>query len=149
AIREMARVLTPGGRLAVLETDEYHHVLLPWPVGLELAIQKAVRAQCEKHYGSGSKFALSRKLRSHFRDANLTPTGKVTVVADSVAPVRGAEREFLLRHFEHLRAFIKPDLSAKELREFDRFTRADHPESFPNSPDGELPCLASICNATK
>jgi ubiquinone/menaquinone biosynthesis C-methylase UbiE len=149
AVREMARVVKPGGRVAVLETDEYHHVLLPWPVGLELAIQKAVRAECEKRYGSGSKFAQSRKLRGHFRDAGLQPTGKATVVSDRAGPFRGAEREFLLRHFEHQRAFIKPELSAKELREFDRFTNVDDPESFLNSPDGELTCLASICHARK
>jgi ubiquinone/menaquinone biosynthesis C-methylase UbiE len=71
AIREMARVLKPGGRLAVLETDAYHHVLLPWPVGLELAIQKAVRDVCLKRYGSGAKFAQSRKLRSEFAAAGL------------------------------------------------------------------------------
>ena len=82
AIREMARVLKPGGRLAVLETDAYHHVLLPWPVSLELAIQKAVREESKRRYGTGGKFAQSRKLRGEFRDAGLTPTRKVTVVAD-------------------------------------------------------------------
>jgi ubiquinone/menaquinone biosynthesis C-methylase UbiE len=148
AIREMARVLRPGGWLAVLETDEYHHVLLPWPVGLELAIQKAIREVCQQRYGSGAKFAQSRKLRGHFLDAGLTPTRKQTVVADRVTPF-GAEREFLLRHFEYLREFIKPELTDAELCEFDRFTSTDDPESFLNSPDGELTCLASICHATK
>ena len=149
AIREMARVLKPGGRLAVLETDEYHHVLLPWPVGLELTIQKAVRAACEKSYGSGSKFAQSRKLRAEFLDAGLKPAGKRTVVADRVAPFGAAEREFLRHHFDHLRALVKGELKAADRKELDRFTDPDDTESFLNAPDAELTCLATICHATK
>ena len=149
AIREMARVLRPGGKLAVLETDEYHHVILPWPVRLELAIQKAIRAACESRYGSGAKFSQSRKLRGLFRDAGLTPTGKVTVVADRVAPFGEAEREFLRHHFAYLREFVKPELKIGELEELAHFTSEDDPDSFLNCPDAELTCLATICHATK
>jgi SAM-dependent methyltransferase len=149
AIRELARVLKPGGRLAVLETDAYHHVLLPWPVSLELAVQKAVREACVKRYGSGTKFAQSRKLRGQFLDAGLAPTGKLTVAADRVAPFGPDEREFLLHHFKHLRGLVKRELTAEELKELDRFTDADDAESFLNAPDAELTCLASVCHATK
>ncbi len=149
AIRELARVLKPGGRLAVLETDEYHHVLLPWPVGLELAVQKAIREACVKRYGSGAKFAQARKLRAEFLGAGLVPTRKRTVVADRVAPFGPDERAFLYYHFDRLRQLVKPELWAAEREELDRFTAADDPESFLNSPDAELTCLATICHATK
>jgi ubiquinone/menaquinone biosynthesis C-methylase UbiE len=149
AIREMARVLKPGGRLAVLETDEYHHVLLPWPVSLELAIQKAVRAVCKQRFGSGEKFAQSRKLRAEFLEAGLTPLGKRTIVADRVAPFKPADRAFLTHHFEHLRKFVQPELKTSELDELNKFTSADDPESFLNRADAELTCLASVCHATK
>lgn len=149
AIREMARVLKPGGRLAVLETDAYHHVLLPWPVSLELAIQKAVREACVKRYGSGAKFAQSRKLRAEFAGAGLTPTGKRTVVADRVAPFGPAEREFLRHHFAHLRKLVGRELQEAELNELDHFADAADPESFLNRADAELTCLATICHATK
>ena len=149
AIREMARVLKPSGIVAVLETDEYHHVLLPWPTGLELAIQKAVRAVCEKRYGTGAKYAQVRKLRGEFLDAGLTPTGKRTVVADRAAPFGRAEREFLLRHFEQQRKLIAPELTRDELKELNRFTDADDADSFLNRANAELTCLASICHATK
>jgi len=149
AIREMSRVLKPGGKLLVLETDEYHHVLLPWPVSLELAILKAVRATAVKRYGSGGKYAQSRKLRAEFVDAGLTPGGKWTVVADRVAPFGTAEREFLLHHFQHLRDLIRGHVTAAEVAEFERFTVADGDESFLNGPDAELTCLATICYGTK
>lgn len=149
ALREMARVLKPAGRLAVLETDEYHHVLLPWPVSLELAIQKAVREACVKRYGSGTKFAQSRKLRAAFAAAGLTPTRKETVVADRVAPLGRAEREFLRHHFKHLQALVQRELKAEELKQLDRFTDPDNAGSFLNAPDAELTCLTTVCNATK
>jgi hypothetical protein len=76
ALRELGRVVRPGGQVAVLETDEYHHVLLPWPVGLELAVQRAVREESRVRYGTGNKFAQSRRLRAGFLEAGLTPTGR-------------------------------------------------------------------------
>lgn len=149
AIREMARVLKPGGTVAVLETDDYHHVLLPWPVNLELAILKAVRTAAVKRHGSSAKFAQSRKLRGEFFDAGLTPTGKRTVVADRVAPFGETEREFLTHHFRRLRDLVRTELKTEELAAFDRFTDADTADGFLNAPDAELTCLATVCHATK
>ena len=149
ALREMARVLRPGGKLWVLETDAYHHVLLPWPVGLELAIQEAVRETCLKRYGSGAKFAQARALRADFIAVGLAPTGKQTVVADRVAPFGAAEREFLLHHFKHLRDLAGSGLAPAEREEFDRFTSAADAAGVLNRADAELTCLATIACATK
>ena len=41
AVRRMARVVKPGGLVAVLEDDTMHQVLLPWPVDVELAVRLA------------------------------------------------------------------------------------------------------------
>jgi SAM-dependent methyltransferase len=149
ALREMARVVKPGGLVAVLETDEYHHILLPWPIGLELAVQFAVREESRRRFGTGGKFAQSRKLRGEFREAGLTPARKVTVAADREAPFGPREREFLVRHFEYLRQFVGKELTAREMREFDRVTSADDPESLLAREDAELTCLVTICHATK
>ena len=40
ALRRMARAARPGGIVAVFENDEFHHVLLPWPVEVELALAR-------------------------------------------------------------------------------------------------------------
>ena len=37
AVRLMRRVVKPGGVVAVLENDSLHHLLLPWPIEVELA----------------------------------------------------------------------------------------------------------------
>jgi ubiquinone/menaquinone biosynthesis C-methylase UbiE len=149
ALRETARMVKPGGVVAVLETDEYHHILLPWPIGLELALQNAVREESQRRYGSGGKFAQSRKLRGEFREAGLTPTRKVTVAADREAPFGPREREFLVRHFGYLREFVGKELTGREREEFDRVTSADDPASLLARGDAELTCLVTICHATK
>ncbi len=149
AIREMARVLKPGGRVSVLETDEYHHVLLPWPVGLELAIQAGVREACRKRYGSGAKYAQARKLRTAFKAAGLAGAGKQTVVADRVAPFGPAEREFLRRHFAHVRKLVGAEIVPDEREQLERLTAEDGPDSLLNGSDAEMTCLATICHATK
>ena len=102
-----------------------------------------------KRYGSGMKYAQSRKLRGLFQEAGLTPTGKRTLVADRVAPFGPPEREFLLRHFEHLRELVRAELTPGELDEMNRFTSPDGPDSFLSGPDAELTCMATVCHATK
>jgi hypothetical protein len=135
--------------VAVLETDEYHHILLPWPIGLELALLRAVREESRRRYGTGGKFAQSRKLRGEFHAAGLMPTRKVTVAADREAPFGHRDREFLVRHFEYLREFVWKALTGGEKEEFDRLTSRDDPESLLVRDDAELTCLVTICHATK
>ncbi len=149
ALRELSRVVRPGGRVAVLETDEYHHVLLSWPVGLEQAVQRAVREESRARFGTGGKFAQARGLRTAFLEAGLAPTCKRTVVADRAAPFGPAEREFLVGHFSYLREFVRPELAPRQMTELERITDPDQAESLLNSPGAEFTCLAAICHATK
>ena len=41
ALRHLVRVTKPGGVVAVLEADTLHHVILPWPIEVELAARAA------------------------------------------------------------------------------------------------------------
>lgn len=149
ALRELARVVRPGGRVAVLETDEYHHVLLPWPVGLEQAVQRALREESRVRFGTSRKYAQARGLRAVFLEAGLTPTGKRTVVTDRSAPFGPAEREFLARHLGHLREFVRMELTPREMADLERATDPDDADSLLNRPDAELTCLATVSHATK
>jgi ubiquinone/menaquinone biosynthesis C-methylase UbiE len=57
AVREIRRVVRPDGYAAILEVDEFHHVLLPWPVELEVVLPQAGHAASLKRYGDGAKLA--------------------------------------------------------------------------------------------
>ncbi len=149
ALRELARVLRPGGQVAVLETDEYHHVLLPWPVGLELVVQRAMRDECRHKYGDAAKFSQTRDLRSKFCEAGLRPTVKRTVVADRSAPFGPAERDFLTRHLNYLRKFVHMELTPREMARLEKATDANNADSLINRPDSELTCIATISHATR
>ena len=149
ALRELGRVVRRGGQVAVLETDEYHHVLLPWPVGLELVVQRALRDECQHKYGDTAKFAQTRDLRSEFREAGLTPTVKRTVTADRSAPFDPATREFLIRHLNYLQKFVHMELTPREMANLKKATDADDPNSLINRPDSELTCISTISHATK
>jgi ubiquinone/menaquinone biosynthesis C-methylase UbiE len=149
ALRELARVACRGGQVAVLETDEYHHVLLPWPVSLELVVQRAVHNECQHRYGDAAKFAQTRDLRSEFREAGLRPTGRRTVVADRSAPFDLAAREFLTRHLNYLRTFLHMELTPREMARLEKATDAHDRDSLINRLDSELTCISTISHAIK
>ena len=62
AVRRMARVVRPGGTVAVLEDDTMHQVLLPWPVDLELAVRSAEWEAFREESDHPGKFYVGRRL---------------------------------------------------------------------------------------
>ena len=149
ALVELGRVTKPGGRIAVLETDVYHHVLLPWPVELELSLFKAVRDECRKRYGSAGKFAQARRLRKAFHDAGLMSVERRTLAMDRTAPFDKATRKFLEHHLDYLRDFLRPALTQHEMNALDRFADPNSAENLTNSPDVDLTCLATVSIAVR
>jgi ubiquinone/menaquinone biosynthesis C-methylase UbiE len=143
-LREMRRVLRPGGTVAVLENDEFHHVLVNWPVGVELAVQRAVAAACRTRYGSAGKFSPARAVRRMMREAGLRGVVKRTYSADRQAPFDRATAEFLRLHFAHTRAFVAGHLSTDARRLLDRFISPDNEHSVFRQPDAEVTCLNTL-----
>jgi ubiquinone/menaquinone biosynthesis C-methylase UbiE len=149
ALREMRRVVRPGGAVAVLENDEFHHVLVNWPVGLELAVQQAVAAAAVAKYGGPAKLSPARGLRRLFGAAGLTPVWKRTYAADRTAPFDRRATTFLAGHLAETRRLIAPHLSADALAAFDRFADPDGPESVFRRPDADFTCLNTLFVARK
>ena len=144
ALREMARVVKPGGAVLVLEADEFHHVILNWPVTLELAVNKAVAAATRAEYGTAVALSPARKVRGWLAEAGLVTGRKRTIAADRVAPFGPALRRFLRYRFAETRAMVAPHLSPESLAAFDAATDRRHPESILRRADAELTCLTSL-----
>jgi SAM-dependent methyltransferase len=141
ALREMARVTRRGGVIAVLETDEFHHVLLPWPVELELEVLTALHAASRQRYGSGVRLAPERRLRAALLHAGLRSVRKKTYAADRFAPFTAPARRFLEQQLSFVARMVHDRLSPVARRLFDRHVDPDSKQSFFRRPDAEMTCL--------
>lgn len=144
AVREMFRVAKPDGTVAILEGDEYHHLLLPWPVELEAALPAAVLAASHEKYGDGTKLAPARRLRAVLKEAGFRSIRRRTYSADRAAPFDPATTEFLTEHLAQLRELVYPKLTARLRKQFDAVTDPDGKRSFFRRPDAELTCINAV-----
>jgi ubiquinone/menaquinone biosynthesis C-methylase UbiE len=149
AMKEMRRILRPGGRAVILENDSLHDLLLPWPEELELAIRaaqwrayKASKRHPEKRY-------IGRRLSGMLRCAGLVEVSRRTYATDRVAPLTAAEREFLARHLDGLREVVWPYLSPTHRRAFDRIMHSGAGQSVVERSDFEMTWLDVVCIGRK
>lgn len=141
ALKEMRRVVRPGGVVAILESDEFHHLLLPWPVELELAVQRAMHAGFKERYGKGSKAAPARKLPAMLREAGLKPRRKKTYPADRQPPYPADAARFLRLHLRFLREVVSGHLPETDRAPFMVLTGEAGEDSFLTRPDADITCL--------
>lgn len=121
AVRRMARVVRPGGVVAVLENDMLHHVLLPWPVDLELAVRRAERELMGQRGGDPSRFYVGRRLVGLFQQAGLVEVRTRTHATDRQGPLGEAERTFLGEYLRELRDRVAPRLDPAARSELARW----------------------------
>src|SRR5262249_37340418 len=141
ALRELVRVIRPGGVVAVLESDEVHHVLLPWPVELELALHRALLPASQRRYGARANPAPARRVRRLLRQVGLRGGSKFTVPADRSAPWCEAEARFLRLHLQFLEKLVRPHLRPAERQWLARLAWGEGRTGLLANPDAELTCL--------
>lgn len=149
ALGEMRRVVRPGGIVAVLEDDELHRVVVNWPVGLELAVEKAMTDAARAKYGTRAGLSPARRLRQFLLDAGLRPLRKRTFAADRQAPFDPAVRAYLRASLRETRDFIAGYLTADQLAALDRAIDPDDADSLLRRADAELTCLTTLFLARK
>jgi SAM-dependent methyltransferase len=144
ALREMRRVIRSGGRVAVLEDDDLHRVVLNWPVGLELDVRRAMAEVSRERYGARAALSPGRRVREFFRNAGLEPLGKKTIVADRQVPFDPAVRRFLRLFSRDTRASLAGHLAPEQFAAVARATDPDDPGFILNCPDAGLTYLTTL-----
>jgi ubiquinone/menaquinone biosynthesis C-methylase UbiE len=117
AIGHMARVLRPGGLVAVLENDTLHQVFLPWPVRLELPLRAAELRSFSDGSRNSSKYYVGRRLPAILAAAGLEPLRMTTHAFDRQAPLGEAEQELLQSYLEEAAERVAPYLDSALLQE--------------------------------
>ena len=149
ALKHMARVVRPGGLVAVLEGDTLHHVLLPWPVEIELAVRGAeLRALVEASEKPG-KFYVGRMLPPIFRAAGLPDPHLRTYATDRQAPLGRAERAYLGHYLKTLRDRVAPHLDAPTLTKLDALIGDDLAQSLLDRADLSVTMLDQVVWAVR
>ena len=111
AVREWARVLRPGGRLAVLENDRLHAAVMPWPAEVELSLYHAERAAENEGDRDHGGLHAGRRTAKTFAAAGLRPSGRTTYATDMTAPLDAVDRAYLDLHFASLAERSRPHMS--------------------------------------
>lgn len=110
ALKRIAAVLKPGGRVIVLENDTNHQLLLPWPMESELIIRAAEFAALTAESKRPSKFYVGRRLPAVLAESGLEDVAAQTQAIDRAAPLDSPLAAFLQSYLERLAERITPHL---------------------------------------
>jgi ubiquinone/menaquinone biosynthesis C-methylase UbiE len=149
ALRRMSRAVRAGGQVSVLENDEFHHVLLPWPVELELAIKKAELQSFIEQSDRPRKFYVGRDLGRAFRAAGLVKCQARSIAFSRGAPLDRASRAFFAGYLEDLRRRVGPQLEPGIRRRFERFAVPGSDQYLLSSPDLTITCVNHVMTGVK
>lgn len=134
AIAHMARMLRPGGRVAVLENDTLHQVFLPWPVALELPLRAAELRSFREGSRNSSKYYVGRRLPSLLAAAGLQPLRMTTHAFDRQAPLGAAERDLLQCYLDEVAERVTPHLEATLLHDLRQLIEPGSPRHLLGQP---------------
>lgn len=148
-VRRMGRLARPGGCVAVFESDEFHHILLPWPVDLEMSLRRAELEAFEARSDRPKKYYVARSLTRVFREAGLPGCSIQAFAACRQAPFDPATKSFLTAYLERLRERTSPYLSAGDRSRVAELTDPGSPRFMLDDADASAVCVDHLATATR
>jgi len=130
----LARVVRPGGVVAILENDTMHQVFLPWPVSLELPLRAAELRALSQESRHPAKFYVGRRLLAVFAQADLEQLTMATHAIDRQAPFGEAERVLLQCYLDGVEKRVAPFLDAALLNELRELREPSSPRHLLREP---------------
>jgi hypothetical protein len=145
----MLRVTKPGGVIAVLESDTLHHVILPWPVEVELSVRANEFRGLAEQSAKPHKFYVGRHLRAVFRMAGLADIAIRTVAHDRSAPLASDEREYFTEYLKELSGRFARYLDGPIRRRFEVMADSRSEGFLLNDPDLTATCIDQLACGRK
>jgi hypothetical protein len=145
----MARVLRPGGIVAVLENDTLHQVFLPWPVALELPLRAAELRFFQEGSRNSTKYYVGRRLPAILAAAGLEPLSMTSHAFDRQAPLGEAERELLQSYLEEIAVRVAAHLEPALLHELRQLVDPRSPQHLLQRPHLTMTWLSVLALGRK
>jgi ubiquinone/menaquinone biosynthesis C-methylase UbiE len=148
-LAEMVRVLKPGGALAILENDSLHHVLLPWPVDLELQIHAAELRAWQRRTNRPARYYVGRWLSRLLRSAGLKRPRERAFAHLRQQPLRKSAQDYFAAYLAATRARVAADLSPRALRRLDQLLDPGSRRCLWKQPDFVAVCIDRLICAER
>lgn len=148
AVRRMRRLARPGGCVAVFESDEFHHVMLPWPIELELAIKQAELKAYRTMSVDTRRFYVGRSLPGIFRKAGLPRCRIACFAFHRQTPLDDASRAYVVAYLDDLRHRLVSHLDDANRVEFEALTDPRSDRFMLAGEDFGFTCVEHLATAT-
>jgi ubiquinone/menaquinone biosynthesis C-methylase UbiE len=143
-LRTLRPLLRPGGHLAVLENDTLHHLLLPWPVEIEIALRAHEYRALAEESGHPRKYYAARELARLFRSAGYADVRFRTYATDLRGPLAGDVRTFVAEYLRDLGDRVGPRLDPATRRDLERLVDPASEDYLLDDPDFLATCLDRV-----